>query len=128
MGAEAEQAAEWRYPFCMASGCHIRSDATLCRTRCALAAQQCIRRQSEVLTGSLGEYKKFESVPIMFYDQPAEEDQPATLVDDLRMLTDAGFRDADCYWKKRPLDLGGPQSIPLAHGDDVRETAYACVP
>ncbi len=62
--------------------------------------QHYIRQQSQQFTGAEDEYEKFKNIPIMFYEQPAEEDKPATLVDNLRMLTDAGFRDVDCFWKK----------------------------
>lgn len=62
--------------------------------------QSYIRQQSQQLTGSDQEYEKFKNVPIMFYEQPAEEDQPASLIDNLAMLTEAGFKNVDCLWKK----------------------------
>ena len=66
-----------------------------------------IQQQSQQLTGSDEEYKKFKNVPNMFYDQPAEEDQPATLVDNLRMLNGAGFKNVDCFWKKCGFTIFG---------------------
>lgn len=69
--------------------------------------QQYIRHQSEELTGSTEQYEKFKNVPVMFYDEPAEEDRPATLVDNLMMLTEAGFKEVDCFWKKCPFTIFG---------------------
>ena len=66
-----------------------------------------IQEQSQRLTGSEEEYEKFKNVPIMFYEEPAEEDQPATLVDNLTMLSAAGFKDIDCFWKKCGFTIFG---------------------
>lgn len=69
--------------------------------------QSYIQLQSQQLTGSDEEYEKFKNVPIMFYEQPAEEDQPATPVDNLCMLTKAGFQNVDCFWKKCGFTIFG---------------------
>jgi tRNA (cmo5U34)-methyltransferase len=69
--------------------------------------QSCIRQQSLRLTGSEQEYEKFKHVPGAFYEQPAEEDQPATLADNLRLLAEAGFKGIDCFWKKCGFTIFG---------------------
>ncbi len=69
--------------------------------------QEYIRQQSLQLTGSEEQYERFRAVPVLFYEQPAPEDQPATLGDNLRMLADAGFKDVDCFWKKGPFAIFG---------------------
>ena len=69
--------------------------------------QEYIRQQSQQLTGSEEDYEKVKNVPIMFYETPAEEDQPATLVDNLRMLKEAGFQSVDCFWKKCGFTIFG---------------------
>jgi tRNA (cmo5U34)-methyltransferase len=69
--------------------------------------QSYMEQQSQQLTGSDAEYEKFKNIPVMFYEEPVEEDQPATLVDNLRMFADAGFRDVDCFWKKCGFTIFG---------------------
>jgi ubiquinone/menaquinone biosynthesis C-methylase UbiE len=62
--------------------------------------RESIRRQSVELTGDEEQYRKYEQVPIMFYDTPKAEDKPATLVENLRLLIEAGFEGVDCFWRK----------------------------
>ena len=69
--------------------------------------QDSIRAQSIELTGDDKEYEKYKEVPIMFHEKPAEEDKPATLIDNLTLLTDAGFQGVDCFWKKAGFAVFG---------------------
>jgi SAM-dependent methyltransferase len=61
---------------------------------------QCLREQSVNLTGSEELFAKYEHIAVKFHDEPAEEDKPATLADNLRFLTEAGFQAVDCFWLK----------------------------
>ena len=58
-----------------------------------------IRLQSREFTASEDDYERYKTVPRMFYEQPAEEDKPAALLDNLRFLTEAGFHGVDCFWR-----------------------------
>ena len=66
-----------------------------------------IRRQFIALSCSEERYQKLKAVPVLFYEQPAAEDQPCTLVENLRMLAEAGFQGIDCFWKQGPFAIFG---------------------
>ncbi|MCK4849797.1 MAG: class I SAM-dependent methyltransferase [Phycisphaerae bacterium] len=59
-----------------------------------------IRQQSIELTGNEEQYHQYKQIPATFYDTPAQEDKPATLLDNLRFLIEAGFQGVDCFWHK----------------------------
>jgi tRNA (cmo5U34)-methyltransferase len=69
--------------------------------------QQIIQRQSIELTGSHEQFRKYEQIPIMFYDTPAAEDKPATLAENLQFISEAGFQGVDCFWRTSGFALFG---------------------
>ena len=66
-----------------------------------------IRQQSIELTGNEEQYHQYKQIPATFYGEPQEEDKPATLIDNLRLLVDAGFRSVDCFWHKCGFGIFG---------------------
>ncbi len=62
--------------------------------------RQSIRKQSIELGGNEEQYDKYKQISIMFYDRSVPEDQPATLIDNLNYLIEAGLQCVDCFWHK----------------------------
>ena len=59
--------------------------------------RESIRRQSIALTGDEREYDKYERIPAMFHEEPDPDDKPATLLQNLGYLVEAGFQGVDCF-------------------------------
>ena len=69
--------------------------------------QAAIRRQSRRLTGNDELFEAYKQLPIMFYDQPAAEDKPTTIMENLHMLQSAGFQEVDCFWMQHGFAIFG---------------------
>lgn len=74
-----------------------------------------VRQQSQALTGSLASYETFKQGGWNCYSDPDPMDQPAPLFEQLRWLTQVGFKGVDCFWQRggHAIFGGYKQASPL---------------
>ena len=67
------------------------------------------RERSQELTGSLDTYQRLadEGWGPPETDEPEPGEMPARVYDHLTWLTEAGFRDVDCFWMRGGIAIYG---------------------